>query len=136
MKRYNHYKELSEAVGDWMYTEVPKARLEGGAQPFTNDSLKVTDLLKIENTAQITDRQDLNTEFVNRYEERDVASRKGISAIKNEIDQLLSFTKCFVERHKSRLDYIRADLSMKRRVCQAVGQANGGHALFKEALDR
>jgi hypothetical protein len=137
MKKYKALDELLTKVLTWLTTTVVDSRKQGdiGGRTWVAQALEVTDTLTLDNTRKITDREDLNKEFSKRFDETDVKKRKGISALKVEIDGLLSFNKCFVERHKSRLEYYRSDMSQRKRAGISVGQALAQQQEFKTALD-
>jgi hypothetical protein len=92
--------------------------------------------LKLEDLKEATDRDTLNSNYEDRFNQDQVKSRKGISAIKLEISALYSFNKCFVQRHKGRIHFYRDDLSQKGvRNMRAAAQAMGVFNEFKKNLD-
>ena len=131
--------ELLIAFADWIESSIP------GARTLSNDtegrtwllkSLGYDKTLKLEDLSQFTDREDLNDLYLERYKEKDVQSRKGISALKLEISALHGFNRCFVQRYKGRMHYYRDDLSQKAaRNMQAVAVVAALFEEFKKNLD-
>jgi hypothetical protein len=124
--------DLYKRLKQWIQYTIPEDRLKcdiEGRKWFIY-SLGYSKTLKLEDLKTVTDREELNIEYVSRYNVTDVKRRQGISALKVEISALYSFNKCFVQRYKGRLHYYRDDLSQKgARNMVSVGQAVG---LFKE----
>jgi hypothetical protein len=82
-------------------------------RPWFIQSIGYTLNLYLKNLQTVTDRTQLNTDIANRAAIKDVNSKQGISAKRVELAQLYSFQKCFVARHKTRLQYYRDDLAQK-----------------------
>jgi hypothetical protein len=101
-------------AGDSGVTTPPAASTPG--RPWFIQSIGYTKNLLLSNLQTITNRTELNTGangVVNRLAVSDVNSKQGVSALRIEIAQLYSFQKCFVARHKCRLQYYRDDLTQK-----------------------
>lgn len=75
--------------------------------------LGLTEPLTQENIATYFDRQELNDQYVEEYNNIDPETKKPHSYIQAEIDQIYSFQKSFVSRHKSRLQMYRDDCAQK-----------------------
>lgn len=123
---------LLDSINDWLGISIPNDRLKNDSEgrSWALSRLRHYDTLKLADLNSFTDRKELNAEYVKRYKEKDVKSRKGISAIKVEISALYSFNKCFVQRYKGRIHYYRDDLSQKGvRNMYTVAQS---FALFEE----
>lgn len=127
---------LLKKFAAWMQTEIPVGRVsenDATGRTWFLSSLEYDKTLLPKDIREYVDRKDLNKEFVKRYLNMDVKSAKGVSSIKVEISALYSFSKCFSQRYKSRIQYYRDDLSQKgARNMAACGQAQ---ALF-EAFDK
>jgi len=84
-----------------------------GYRPWFAQAVGYKQNLYLVNLQTITDRTTLNKQVADRYLVQDVNSKQGVSALRIEIAQLYSFQKCFVARHKTRLQYYRDDLTQK-----------------------
>jgi hypothetical protein len=129
--------DLYKRLKQWIQYTIPEDRLKSdieGRKWFIY-SLGYSKTLKLEDLKTVTDREELNIEYIKRYKVIDVKKRQGISALKAEISALYSFNKCFVQRYKGRLHYYRDDLSQKgTRNMVSVGQAVGLFNEFKKNL--
>jgi hypothetical protein len=134
----NSLKVLIEKFSEWLLKTIPEKRLENdtsGRKWFT-ESIGYDKTFKVQDLREVTDREDLNSDYTGRYKVKDVKGRKGISAVKIEISALYSFNKCFVQRYKGRLQYYRDDLSQKgKRNMVVIKQALGAFQEFKKNLD-
>lgn len=132
-------KKLIAKFQVWMQSEIPDARTDfsdSAGRKWFLTSIEYPDKLKLSDLRDFVDRQDLNDEFVERYKNKDIKSRKGVSALKVEISALYSFSKCFVQRYKGRMHFYRDDLSQKAvRNMRAVSQASAIFKDFKSKLD-
>lgn len=123
-------KELLDKFARWIEEDTPDNRVnhnDAEGRVWALKTLDYQETLKLQDLSEFTDRSQLNNDYIERYKETDIPSRKGITAIKLEISALYAFNKCLVERYKGRLHYYRADLSQKkarnlRSVAQAVGK--------------
>lgn len=108
----------------WLQDEVTDNRVDGDEKPriWVLQALGFDKELTQENLRNFIDRTKLHTEFKKRYKERNIAKKKAGTAIELELAALYSFAKCLVERHKTRADYYRDDLSNKGvRIPTALG---------------
>jgi len=116
-----------------MQAEIPAGRVQENdstGRSWFLSSIEYDKTLKLEDLRECTDRKELNSQFKERYQNKDVKSAKGVSALKVEISALYSFNKCFVQRYKGRMHYYRDDLSQKAvRNMASCAQAQ---ALFDE----
>jgi hypothetical protein len=109
-------QELFQKIKTWYETDIPTKREQNdkeGRRWYT-DSLPWDKPLKVEDLKKATNRETLNTEYVQRWKEQSPTMRKGVSAHKLEISQLYSWNKTFVQRYKSRLRYYQDDTSQKK----------------------
>jgi hypothetical protein len=130
-------EELNTALAKWFEEKIPDNRLSNDTdgREWLLKTLEYNNTLKLEDLQKLTDREELNKEYVKRYKDTQT-ERKGISALKIEIAALYSFNKCIVQRHKGRLHYYRDDLSQKgARNMHAVAQAMALFTIFKKNLD-
>lgn len=131
-------KELIKKIAKWFEEDTPDNRVnhnDAEGRAWFLKTLDYQDTLKLEDLSNFTDRSELNNEYVTRYREKEIPSRKGISALKIEISALYAFNKCFVERYKGRLHYYRADLSQKgARNLRSVAQAMAKFEELKKNL--
>lgn len=135
----NTLEQLIKKIKDWFEKKIPEKRLKNDTEgrDWMLDVLSYKKTLKLEDLRKFIDRETLNNEYVSRYEEVDIKSRKGISAIKVEISALYSFNKCFVQRYKGRMHFYRDDLSQKgKRNMRSVAQGMALLLNFKEKLDK
>lgn len=110
------FHELLKKFGVWMQTEIPTGRVgenDATGRTWFLTSVEYKDTLKLKDLRSYTDRSKLNSDFKERYLNKEIKSAKGISALKVEISALYSFNKCFVQRYKGRMHYYRDDLSQK-----------------------
>ena len=135
----NTLKELLDKLKVWFEKDIPSARIDekdSKGRKWILKALDYSDPLTLEKLKEFTDRSNLNSEFKERFKEKDPQSRKGISALKVEISALYSFNKCFVQRYKGRMHYYRDDLSQKgKRNMRTVSQAFTLFSEFKKNLD-
>jgi hypothetical protein len=83
------------------------------------------------------DRQDLNDEYAQRYEEQDIRSKKPYVYHQNEINLIYSFHKCFAMRNHSRLQYYKNDLIQKgARTKSAINIGLGKLEQRKEKVEK
>jgi hypothetical protein len=130
------FKKLVTKFETWM-EKISTARLGNDVQgrSWFAKSIEYTNSFKLTDLRNITDREDLNSEYSSKYDGKDAKSKKGISAIKVEISALYSFQKCFVQRYKGRMHYYRDDLSQKgARNMGTVNQSLGILEEFKNNL--
>jgi len=135
------FKKLSDLLGSisgWLTSYIPYARLSNdrpGRVWFTQ-GIEYTGTFKLKDLRAVTDRGELNSEYVERYKNTSPKSRKGVSALKVEISALYSFNKCFVQRYKGRMHFYRDDLIQKgSRNSASVGTGLGLFSTFKSNLD-
>jgi hypothetical protein len=131
IKLLNKFKSFFEET-------LPSSRLsnDSSGREWFLKHVGYEEKLTLEKMREITDRKELNTLFVQRYDETSVSAKKGISAIKTEISALYSFQKCFVQRYKGRLHFYRDDLSQKgARTLHSTGRAYGLFNELKKNLD-
>jgi hypothetical protein len=132
-------EELFDKLKVWVEEHIPQDRLQNDQQGrrWMVDSMPYDKELILKDLKEFTDRKQLNTEYKTAYKEKEVKSRKGISALKLEIGVLYSFNRCWVQRHKGRMHFYRDDLSQKgARVMGAVGYAAGFFKEFKKNLEK
>ena len=130
------FKKLVTKFETWM-EKISTARLGNDVQgrSWFAKSIEYTNSFKLTDLRNITDREDLNSEYSLKYDGKDAKSKKGISAIKVEISASYSFQKCFVQRYKGRMHYYRDDLSQKgARNMGTVNQSLGILEEFKNNL--
>jgi 16S rRNA G1207 methylase RsmC len=99
----------------WFVQAIPVDRLNGdntGRKWFTS-TIGYTKDLQQSNLQSVTDRSSINSQIAQRIVVQDVNQKQGIASLKTELAQLYSFQKCFVARHRTRLQYYRDDLSQK-----------------------
>lgn len=134
-------QELFNTLIKWIEESIPSERLSAGysgprGRKWFLQALSFDLPLKLENLRTITDRSELNKEFVKRQEEKKQPNKKGVSAIKMEISALYSFNKCVVQRYKGRMHFYRDDLSQKgKRNMVCMGRALGVFQELKNNLD-
>lgn len=134
----NSIEAILKTLNEWCTALIPTFRMRNdvGGRPWYLDATEFQGPFKLEDLKNVTDRESLNSEFKARFFEKDVKSRKGISALKLEISAMYSYNKCFVQRYKGRLHYYRDDLSQKgARIMAAAGQSHGLFKEFKKNLD-
>jgi hypothetical protein len=130
---------LEDKYPKWIEEHIPEKRLKNDSEGrrWFLKSIGYSEDLKQESLRKYTDRDSLNAEFVQRYKVEEVKKRKGISALKVEISALYAFSKCFVQRYRSRMLYYKDDLSQKKgRINHSIGQAYGLFRAFKKYLDK
>lgn len=136
MPVFSKLKNLVEKFDTWIQ-KIPTSRLGNdvlGRSWFTK-GIDYTESFKLSDLRNITDREELNSDYVSKYDAKDPKARKGISGIKVEISALYSFQKCFVQRYKGRMHYYRDDLSQKgARNMGTVNQSLGILEEFKNNL--
>lgn len=122
----------------WFVKAIPVDRLKGdntGRKWFAETIGYNKDLL-LANLQTVTDRSNLNSEVIQRIPVQDVNSKQGIGALKIQISSLYSFQKCFVARHKTRVQYYRDDLSQKAyRNLYAAQLSYDNFVLLQKNLD-
>jgi len=127
------------ALVPWFTVQIPTGRLNGDSTPtrtWFTDAIGFKLNFTQKNLQTITDRSSLNTEYIARAAVINVNQKKGIQALKIEIDQLYSFQKCFVARHRSRLLSYRDDLSQKGyRNMYALNLSCDNFQLLQSLLD-
>lgn len=132
-------KKLGIKLKSWVGEAVPKAREESNdtsGRDWFLKKIEYEDKLILKDLREVTDRTELNEQYVDRYKNTDPKSRKGISALKAEVSALYSFNKSFVQRYKGRMHFYRDDLSQKgARNMASMGQAVGTHSEFKQQLN-
>ena len=132
-------QELLDKLAQWFEKDIPDTRLKNDQEGryWLTKTMPYTDAFKLKSLREYTNRDQLNQEYVTRYLETDVKSRKGISALKVEISALYSFNKSWVQRYKGRMHFYRDDLSQKgARNMTTVGQAFALFKEFKKNLDQ
>lgn len=70
--------------------------------------------ISTENFLAYFDRQDLNDQYVARYNEQEPLNRKQHSFFQAEVHLIYGFHKSMVARHKTRLQIYRDDFAQKR----------------------
>jgi hypothetical protein len=130
---------LLQKLNSFFAVAIPSKRIgsnDGAGRQWFLEHIEYKGTLKLSSLRDITDRDELNGTFTDRYNDESVQSRKGVSALKTEISALYSFQKCFVQRYKGRLHFYRDDLSQKgaRTMC-ATGSSYGLFNEFKKNLD-
>jgi hypothetical protein len=133
------FKKLLNILVPWFEKAIPANRLEKNDAPgrvWMLQNLGYDKTLTLADLKEYTDRSNLNSQYVGRYNNKDPKSMKGISALSAEVSKLYSFNKCFVARYKGRLHHYRDDLSQKgSRNMAAVGLAQGLFEEFKQNLN-
>jgi hypothetical protein len=137
---FTELRELWEKITKWFSDELAQRRKSdndsGQGRRWFVKSIGYSKRFVLEDLRTITNRDNLNDQYVQRFEHEEVQGRKGISALKIEISALYSFQKSFVERHKGRMHFYRDDLSQKgARNPYSMGQSFGIFEAFKEGLD-
>jgi hypothetical protein len=135
----NKLEQLLQKMDTMMVQKIVQRRLSNDQQGriWALKELDYSGELKLKTLKEHVQRDSLNSQFVSRYKQKDVKSRKGISALKLEISALYSFNKCFVQRYKGRMHFYRDDLSQKgKRTMREVGKALGLFKEFKQNLDQ
>lgn len=136
---FTSLQQLLYKIIKWYEDYVPDRRKDtndADGRKWFAKAIDYNEPFKLEKLRKITDREKLNTEYVKRFEEKDVQARKGISALKIEISALYSFNKCAVQRWKGRMHFYRDDLSQKgARNPVSVGQSYALFDEFKKNLD-
>lgn len=132
--------DLFKAIATWLEQEIVRVRLgsnDANGRPWFLKNIGYKDTLKLEDLRKATDRKPLNDKYKQRFLEKDVKSRKGISALKIEISGLYSFNKSFVQRYKGRMHFYRDDLAQKnkRNMC-AVANSMGVFVAFRQEQDK
>jgi hypothetical protein len=130
--------KLLNKLKSFFEDKLPSGRLsnDSSGRKWFLEHISYEGELTLEKLREITDRGDLNSLFVERYDEKSVKAKKGISAVKVEISALYSFQKCFVQRYKGRLHFYRDDLSQKgARTMHTTGRAYGLFNELKKNLD-
>jgi hypothetical protein len=139
MAEKKELKDLIEDFKKWAEQQVPTARLandEGPARPWYCKTTGYDKSFKLADLKKETNREDLNTKYIERFAEIDPKSRKGISALKTEISLLYSYQKCFTQRYKGRMHFYRDDLAQKgKRTGHAYGRGSKRFEAFKSQLD-
>ena len=131
-------EELFTRIKVWFEIDIPDRRLANDCpgRKWYTESVGWPGDLKMATLRKATIRDALNAEYRSRFDEQFPKPRKGISALKMEISQLYSFNKCWVQRHKVRVQYQRDDLSQKGvRNMYNVWQSFTIFKKFKEKLD-
>ena len=123
----------------WFTTTIPTGRLAGDSNPtriWYTKALGYKLGFDQSSLQTVTDRTALNAEIIARNAIQDVNKKQGIQALKTEIDNMYSFQKCFVARHRTRLQYYRDDLSQKGyRNMYAVNLSADNLQLLQTLLD-
>ncbi len=136
--QFKTLEELFNKVKTWFEEDIPQARLrldQQGRKWFLK-AIDWNEDLTLKSLRKATDRQQLNQQFKERYKEDNPQAKKGISALKIEVGQLYSFNKSLVQRHKTRLQYYRDDLSQKgARNMYNLWQSYAVFKEFKQTLD-
>ena len=130
---------LEDKYPKWLDKDIPERRLDNDAKgrKWFLKSIDYGEDLKQKSLRDYVNREQLNQEFAQRFKEKRVKQRKGISALKVEITALYAFSKCFVQRYRGRMLYYKDDLSQKgARNPHAIGQAYGLFRAFKKYLDK
>lgn len=130
---------LEKKYPKWIEEKIPERRLMNDylGRPSFLKTIEYGGNLTQDTLRTFVNRSELNSEFKARYKVDEVEKRKGISALKTEISALYSFSKCFVQRYRSRMVYYKDDLSQKgARLPHTIGQAYGLFRAFKKYLDK
>lgn len=131
-------KRLLTTLKTWFEKDIPERRIKNDSEgrKWITSAVSYAGTFKLEDLNNVTDREDLNSQYIQRFEQTDPKARKGISAIKAEISALYSFQKCFTQRYKGRMHFYRDDLSQKgARNMATVGRSFGIFSEFKQNLD-
>lgn len=117
-KKTNMFKKLLDFLNalPTYFNGVANNRTNTGdqtARPWFVQSIGYTPNLLLKSLQTVTDRSSLNSQVASRLLVSDVNQKQGVHALRIEIAQLYSFQKCFVARHKTRLQYYRDDLAQK-----------------------
>jgi hypothetical protein len=75
---------------------------------FSGDSIKQADV------QEYFERKDLNDEYIDKYTQKDIATKQPYSYVQAEINMIYSFQKSFNERHKTRIQTYRDDCAQKK----------------------
>jgi hypothetical protein len=139
MAPFKTLKELFTKFDRWIREDLVQTRLadnDVSGRPWLLASMGYDKTLKLEDLRTLTDRSELNSEFVKRFAEIIPKSRKGISALKAENSAMHAFNRCFVQRYKGRIHFYRDDLSQKgQRNMRSAAHAAANLAFFKTNLD-
>jgi hypothetical protein len=99
----------------WFILGIPVDRLNGDStgRKWVANQIGYTKDLTLANLRTVTDRSSINDQISQRLQVQNADQKQGIHTLKIQLSTLYSFQKCFVARHKTRLQYYRDDLSQK-----------------------
>lgn len=131
-------KDLFKDFLTWFKDDIVKKRIDNKEDGYTwvAKSIKYEDDLELKKFQEFFDRKELNSEYKEKAEEKDITKKKAYSALQTEINLIYSFHKGFAIRHQTRLQAYRNDLSMKgKRSMSAINVGLGKFEYFKKTLE-
>lgn len=131
-------KDLMKDFLTWFKDDIVKKRVDNKEDGYTwvAKSLKYTDELILKKFQDFFDRKDLNSDYKQKAEETNIASKKAYAAIQTEINLIYSFHKGFAIRNQTRLQAYRNDLAMKgKRAMSTINIGVGKFEYFKKTLE-
>lgn len=109
----DNWNDVLDKLVGWLQDEQADGRLENKDRIWALKAFEFDQELTQENLRKFVDLSKLDKEIVKRMQELDNSKRKQTLTMKYELSQMYSFLKCLVERHKTRIQYYRDDLSNK-----------------------
>lgn len=115
MASFKSLGDLINGFTKWFTQSIPQSRLTGDNNPrlWYTKAIDYTLDFTQANLQTVTDRSILNSDYNSRLQIKNVNQKQGGQSIKIELNELYSFQKCFVARHRTRIQYYRDDLSQK-----------------------
>lgn len=109
------FKELIKKFLDWCKEEVVQKRIQNDEKGYdwVYKKLGYDKELEVSAYQQFFDRKEHNQKYEQRYNEKNIPSKKPYGWIQTEINLIYSFHKCFAMRNQTRLQLYRNDLSQK-----------------------
>jgi hypothetical protein len=128
-------KDAMDAYFQWMKKAYTSH--SSGTPPREWCSMGLEGPITQANIADHFDRTELNEKYEEEYNNGDPETKKPHSYIQAEIDQIYSFHKSFITRHKSRLQLYRDDCAQKNyHTWNAVMLGYGRFLGEKDAADK
>ena len=103
-------KELLTSLKSWMEA-VYSSTANMEARPWCDLGHK--EALNQEKIREHFDREELNKIYETRVKEEDYTKKQPYAFVQAEINLIYGFHKCFVARHKTRLQHYRDDCAQK-----------------------
>lgn len=131
-------KDLFKDFLTWFKDDIVKKRIDNKEDGYTwvAKSLKYTDELELKKFQDFFDRKELNSDYKQKVEEKDISKKKAYAAIQTEVNLIYSFHKGFAIRNQTRLQAYRNDLSVKgKRGMSAINIGLGKFEAFKKTLE-